>query len=419
MNRGRFFPASTIGLDRAPARAYSSPAMSRLAVTPLLVVLALGVAVVCAGQTPANSRPGVLLLHNGELISGSIVRAGEYYVVSVDRGELRIKATEVDHHAATADDCYQKRREAIDPTKVDEHLNLAEWCMRHALYAQAAKELTDALKTDPTHPKIGLLERRLELVARQQPEPGETAKSTARSDATVAELDRLVRGLPGGAMETYTNVVQPLLLHHCGTAACHSPQAKSSLHLVRLPPGRSANRRTTQRNLLAVLGAIDRDSPDNSPLLTIPIRPHGTAKGAIFGSRQASQYRTLAAWVHQVSGSTAEPMVPSSLAAAPASAVQRASAQLELEPGELGVGEGEPGETRSEPRRFLRRPSAPQRKSRTSPPLRPAPAAAPPRAAPKVGDPARGFVPKDPQDLQGPNPASPGGVVLPRFDEAK
>ena len=43
-----------------------------------------------------------------------------------------------------------------------------------------------------------------------------------------------------------------------------------------------------------------REHPEASPLLTEPIRPHGSAKAAIFTDHESGQYQRLVNWVYQV-----------------------------------------------------------------------------------------------------------------------
>jgi hypothetical protein len=61
--------------------------------------------------------------------------------------------------------------------------------------------------------------------------------------------------------------------------------------------GEGAHRRLTQRNLYAVLQYVDRENPAQSPILTLPAAPHGTAKNPIFTDHQPVQYLRIAQWV--------------------------------------------------------------------------------------------------------------------------
>jgi len=253
-----------------------------------------------ADDSPFGPRPGVLLLRNGELIEGDITLAGDRYDVTVPSGQMHIRRSEVQFVGQSMLECYERRKALISIDKVQDHLELADWCLRHHLYEQAALALADAVATDSSHPRIGLLERRLKLELEQQA-PTETHAKDADSELPSSrDLDRMVQGLPAGTVEVFTATIQPMLLNHCSTAGCHGPQGTASLRLLRIPTGKAPSRRATQRNLYAVLSAVNQDHPAQSPLLTAPMRPHGQSKSAVFSSREAMQYQQLAHWVYMI-----------------------------------------------------------------------------------------------------------------------
>ena len=115
------------------------------------------------------------------------------------------------------------------------------------------------------------------------------------------QLDTLVRGLPAGSMEHFTNGIQPMLLNYCAKSGCHGPRSSGALRLERIPPNRLAGRHATQGNLQSALTMVNRDSPQESKLLLAPIRRHGTMKTPVFTDREQSQYKQLVEWVYLVS----------------------------------------------------------------------------------------------------------------------
>ncbi len=255
-------------------------------------------------------RQGVLLLHNGQLISGLITAAGDRYDVNLDDGEMHIPRSSVALLARDAQECYVHKRAGIDAGRVQDHIELAEWCLRNALLEAAEKEIAAAKAADATHPKIRLVATRLQL-AKENPktlEPIETPIK-ARPDE---QLDNMVRGLPAGSVETFTNNIQPMLLNRCTGSGCHGPQSEVAMRLERIPPNRRAGRKPTQRNLQAALAMVDRTKPEESKLLQVPLRPHGPAKSPIFGDREQSQYQFLVQWVYQVAGAK-PPQTPASV----------------------------------------------------------------------------------------------------------
>ena len=89
------------------------------------------------------------------------------------------------------------------------------------------------------------------------------------------------------------------------------------MRLFRVPSGKQASRRITQRNLYSVLSYVDRENPVGSRLLTVPNGPHGTAKQAIFSDHQASQYKRLVDWAGQFARQSTPQSLPTLGPAAP------------------------------------------------------------------------------------------------------
>lgn len=263
-------------------------------------------AVAAMGTSAAQLQPGlmpeqgVLLLRNGQAIEGKITRAGQLYYVALANGEIRIKAADVELVCRDVEEGYHRKRAAMRSGSVGDHLELAEWCLRHGLSAQAGGELAAAARADPRHPMIGVLRRRLSLAVEPPKAPRPARPADSPPAASPEELARLVRGMPAGTVETFTGQIQPVLVNNCTGAGCHGPAAKTAFRLQRTPVGRPPGRLLTQRNLRATLQWVDKTNPSASRLLTAPIRPHGTARTAIFSHRQMAQYRRLVDWVHRV-----------------------------------------------------------------------------------------------------------------------
>jgi hypothetical protein len=277
-----------------------------------ILALTLATVLVCAASADAADAPlvpqrGVLMLTNGQLLEGTITPAGDRYDVLLQNGEVRVKKSQVALVARSAQECYQHKRGEIEVGRVQDYLALAEWCLQNNLRAEAAREIEAAKKADPQHPKIPLVEARLTLAAKKP----ETPQPTKTADAAAARkpLDAVVRHLPGGSVENFTNHIQPLLLNYCARAGCHQ-QSTGTMRLERISLNRYTGRKATQRNLQSVLASIDRDHPDQSKLLQAPIRPHGGNGLPIFTDRDQSQYRQLVQWVYQVCGTRAAPAAP-------------------------------------------------------------------------------------------------------------
>ncbi len=248
---------------------------------------------------PASADQQILILRNGQTIEGRISQKDGVYVIDFSDGQIRVKPADVDLVCSRLEEGYQRKRAALATDDAHEHLELAQWCLRHNLLGPAAAELVDAKAAEPNDPMIAALEHRLKM-ALEPPSAATTSK--ALPGPSNEELDRMIRGLPRGAIESFTQSVQPVLMNHCATASCHGPQSETGLRLFRIPTGKSASRRITQRNLYSALSFVDRENPAASRLLTVPSGPHGTAKIAIFNEHQAAQYRRLVEWTNQLAG---------------------------------------------------------------------------------------------------------------------
>jgi len=250
-------------------------------------------------RLPAAAQQGILLLRNGQVLEGTIVQSGDRYHVAVDGGRITVRATDVDFSCRSLREAYQRKRARLRLGSAADHAELARWCQQVGLIDCAVRELADAKAIDPTHPAIGLVQRRVEMMLRPPPpanRPGKPVEDPVSPD----DLDRMVRGMPPGTVEDFTQTIQPLLINNCSAAECHGAQSRNPFRLLRPHPGGFPTRRLTQRNLHAALQSIDWDDPPASPLLTAPTRPHTCATAPIFTDQQFAQYKQIVDWVYQV-----------------------------------------------------------------------------------------------------------------------
>ena len=292
-------------LDPAQAVPYPPTAMAYTIGSLFLCMTALwGTAALCAEPPKTVPEESVLLLYNGNVLSGKVSRQGEHYLVTFSTAEITIRASQVELVCRNLEDGYQQKRAVLRGGSTQDHLDLALWCLRQGLLDHAAGELSEARRLEPNHPRITVLAQHLAMTQRSRHDPKRSIRKPLplRHVPSGDELDRMVRSLPRGAMETFTTTVQPILLNHCSTTGCHNPQGDSHLHLERLPTLRHASRRPTHRNLHAVLKLIERGAPDRSPLLTYPIRSHGGAEDPVFTRHNSDQYEHLVEWVRRLSG---------------------------------------------------------------------------------------------------------------------
>ena len=110
-----------------------------------------------------SPQPGVVLLRNGQVLSGKVTEAGDEYYVTLPSGEIRLQASQVELVCRDLREGYQRKRSRIDPAKVQDHLDLAMWCLWQKLFDEAAGEIAEARKINQRHPRIVLVERQLKL----------------------------------------------------------------------------------------------------------------------------------------------------------------------------------------------------------------------------------------------------------------
>lgn len=275
---------------------YDPAAMTRLPGAIALFTLALNLFLVdglLRAQSFAGSQHGLVVLRSGDVLKGKLSRADDRIVVALDGGgEVRLPPSLVDFRARDVADAYARLAERADDASAAQQLDLAEWCLRQHLYAEAGDRLLAATVLDPKHPGIRRIERRLWLVTHP---PEIAAETSPRQDPSqLASIRRAIESLPPGAVESFTTTVQPILLNRC--AGCHRPAAGTSFRLLRPLRGGVPPRSFTDHNLSAVMQQIDRDRPAKSPLLAASRGPHGGV-GANSPLIEEGQRERIAEWI--------------------------------------------------------------------------------------------------------------------------
>ena len=280
------------------------------AATCMVACIALGP--LCHGGEPTDRAPAAgpqagdpleryVLLTNGQVLRGRVLLDGDRYVVSTSTSEMRIPREDVEHVCRSLAEGYQLKRAAVLSGGGRERLRLIQWCFAQNMLDEAEAELNEAQQQpDANNPRYDLLRRRLKL-AREPARPAPPPAPLVEPPTSDAQLDVLVRTLPGSAVETFSQTVQPLLLKNCAAAGCHGALPRSDFQLIRLARGVTPTRKVTQRNLHAALAWIDRGDPEKSKLLTAAAQAHGNTAHNKFEGTEGAVFRHLAQWVQQVS----------------------------------------------------------------------------------------------------------------------
>ena len=261
------------------------------------------VAAACGGTEPFAPPPaddtGILLLRNGQVIEGHVEHNADYYTVTSPDQVTQVRAADVEFFCHDLRAGYQQKKAAMQPNEIEQHIQLFLWCERHGLLDCAGDELKAAEALDRQHPMISVLQRRLKVEMQAKKEPVHPADSGPLPPSD-EQLERMIRDMPPGTVESFVQVVQPILLNHCPGAIGYVLPGQRRLQLMRPPLGESPSRRITERNLYAVLQCIDCDKPGESLLLKASVGS-GTAESVgAFPRKHSMQYDKLVQWVYLV-----------------------------------------------------------------------------------------------------------------------
>ena len=278
----------------------------------LLLLLALP-RVGRSADNSAPAQPGILVLRNGEILEGQISQKDDRYVVVLTDGEIRLLARDVDFLCHSLDEAYEVQSKRIVGQRIEDRLQLANWCMRNNLIVPAAREITAAKAIDPNDRRAAVLERRLQEMLNPTTEESASKESADTESASASDplekpvkatlpantddLERLARNLPRGTLESYSTTILPMLLNHCSTAGCHSVGTQSKFVLLRPTPGSATARRLTLRDLHNTLDWIDYDTPASSKLLTSARQAHGTCTAPAIEKEESREYQQLVSWI--------------------------------------------------------------------------------------------------------------------------
>jgi len=298
-----------------------SPFSRSLLVT--LIFLFLGFAILPLGGDAAESPSfgdssngavaGLLVLRNGNVLSGHVIRLKDYYQVEMSNGQLRVPVNQVDRFCHNLDEAYAERRRLRTGSTADSHLELAQWCIRHKLYEHASRELHDARTIDSRHRKLALLESRLQHVqqsdkARQSNlapidlNPAPIAIETVNSQPQ--GQSKLIRRLPQRERAKFVRQIQPMLVKSCAATGCHQSGAARAWQLNRLAVDGAGHPQATLGNLNSTLAQIDWQVPQESPLIGFARNPHGSLGQGASQPLRLRQLQLLRSWLEQIATSS-------------------------------------------------------------------------------------------------------------------
>ena len=307
----------------------------------LAALFALGSLRSVDAQQPQPAA-GVLVLRNGNVLKGTIQRQASHYRIESEGSVLQIPASQVEMACASLVDAYEQRRQQRVGNATDAHLELARWCLRHELLAEAAREILDARTDDPGHPALRTLDLQLQQgladqASRQQRERDAVAlASHAEPVATeeVVQPERMIEPTPD-VQQKFVRSIQPMLIHGCTTSGCHSPNSRQTMELDRWALEGSGIPTLIRRNLEQVLAQVDVDDPASSPLMRRARQAHGLRNQPLSTPLAPYQTAILIEWLNEAAGVQPQQPVPAEPGADPNSVDPRLVEQTMVDAGEV------------------------------------------------------------------------------------
>ncbi|NIL97474.1 MAG: hypothetical protein GTO53_07625 [Planctomycetales bacterium] len=263
------------------------------------VVLGLLLGLLTAGSLrvaadPPQASPQLLVLRNGQVLRGQVSLHGDSYLVTLPYGEIRVPMEEVEHVCHTLEEGFRLKQSNLRFGSANQHFQLARWCLDHGLLGHARHQLALATNLEPQHRLAAIVRNRLAAATQQAAAVAEPV-SHQQPATDPAQLDALVRRLPPGAVESFTNTIQPLLVNSCSARSCHGSAATNDFQLQRFPHGQRPRRRLTLRNLEAVMRWVDREDPKASRIWHAATHPHGPSQRS--GSLSEPAQQKLRNWL--------------------------------------------------------------------------------------------------------------------------
>jgi hypothetical protein len=261
-----------------------------------------------AQQPAPQPTLGVLVLKNGNVLTGSVVRQGEHFRIEKEGSVLQVPGTQVEMACASLVDAYEQRRQRRVGNATDAHLELARWCLRHGLLAEGAREILDARTDDPGHPALRTLDLLLQQGLADEANRLERSKNAvvpaahAEQAAQPVETQELRTATTPALQELFVRSIQPMLIHSCTTTGCHHPDSRQQMQLDRWALEGSGIPKLIAKNLDQVLAQVDVEDPASSPLMRRARQAHGMRNERL--SQPLAPYQTaiLMEWLNEAAG---------------------------------------------------------------------------------------------------------------------
>ncbi|RLS57904.1 MAG: hypothetical protein DWH91_03490 [Planctomycetota bacterium] len=230
---------------------------------------------------------GCLVARDGRVFHGKVQEQGDAYRVDTTSGSIVVPYDEVLVMANTLNLAYSQIRDSRRQPGAAEHVDLGRWCLQNRLYEEASDEARAALQLEPRR------QAALDLLQQSEKALSDNPLAHVATAPVVAATD-----LPPQA--EFVRRIQPLLLNKCSNANCHGASSENQFKLQPVATGARPQNLRTSQNLESVLKQINRDHPDQSPLILKSHEVVGPHANVFTGSRSREHSERLMTWVQQI-----------------------------------------------------------------------------------------------------------------------
>ncbi|MDG2380897.1 MAG: hypothetical protein P8N76_04430 [Pirellulaceae bacterium] len=268
----------------------------------LLSALAFSAGALVAAELPRHTSK-IVVLRNGNVLQGVVQSENQRLVISDgDARVTRVSLNDVDFISEDFQAAYRRKLSRLEDGNVEQHLRLAQWCLRYGLSESAGDRLVYLHRVAPRNSAVRALESRMRKMVRDQTRSQKSPKVAKSPPEASNSETRQIDNLPASAVPQFTRVVQPLILNRCGQTTCHGSATRSGFQLTRSLRG-NPNRELTWKNLAAAIHQVQNERFENSPLLLQARSIHGNSKVAPIEAHETVQFKHLYEWVKLVTKS--------------------------------------------------------------------------------------------------------------------
>jgi len=214
-----------------------------------------------------------------------------------------------------------KLKELGSDADADAEIALAKWCLRQGLEPEARSHALAAHKKNPDDLRAKYLVFALSGAAASDNAGGGTGATTPPTD--VIPEDVLTRGEKKAVTISNEDVqklftqegpeairgfreVQRILARRCGDARCHGGIGSGAKWIMALQG--TTNDRMLAENFRIVSRYFDRENPENSPIITVPMKGEGSNHPEqVIRSKTDPAYTTLLNYIGKLRGKTQKP----------------------------------------------------------------------------------------------------------------